>query len=152
MKNKINTCLWYEKNLPEIVDYYKSIFQDNLVVNYMGDLEHGPGGEYQYAIIEIFGTRYDLLAAGPAFKLSEAVSLTINTKDQKETDFYWEALTANGGEESYCGWCKDKYGLSWQVVPKILTELSTSDNKKERDHAMQAMFKMKKIIINDLVK
>ncbi len=152
MQNKVNTCLWYEKDLPSIIDYYKSIFSDDLVVKHLGGLEQGPDGDFQYAIIELFGTRYDLLAAGPTFKLSEAVSLTINTEDQAETDYYWNALTANGGEESQCGWCKDKYGLSWQVVPRLLTELSITEDKEKRDYAMQAMFEMKKIIIADLEK
>lgn len=147
---KIAPCLWFEKDLPNVIDYYKGIFKDNLRVLYLGDLEKGPGGEYQFATIEIFGTRYDLLAAGPMFKFTEAISLTISCKDQEETDYYWDALTANGGQESQCGWCKDKYGLSWQVEPKLLRELSTTSDKAKRDYAMQQMFKMKKIIVSDL--
>jgi len=86
------------------------------------------------------------------FKFTEAVSLTISTDNQKETDYYWNALTADGGEESVCGWCKDKYGLSWQVTPRKLIELQMSKDKEKRDYAMQAMFQMKKIIIKDLEK
>lgn len=137
-----------------MIEYYKSIFKnegaENLNVKYLGDLENGPGGEYQFATVELFGANYDLLAAGPTFKFTEAISLTINTEDQEETDYYWDALTANGGEESVCGWCKDKYGLSWQVVPRVLTELSTGTDKEKREYAMQQMFQMKKIIIKDL--
>ena len=147
---KIAPCLWFEKDLPNVIDYYKGIFKDNLRILHLGDLEKGPGGEYQFATIEIFGTRYDLLAAGPMFKFTEAISLTISCEDQEETDYYWEALTANGGQESQCGWCKDKYGLSWQVEPKLLRELSTTSDKAKRDYAMQQMFKMKKIIVSDL--
>jgi predicted 3-demethylubiquinone-9 3-methyltransferase (glyoxalase superfamily) len=149
---KITPCLWFEKNLPEVIEYYKSIFKDSFSLVYLGDLEQGPGGEYQFATIELFGTRYDLLAAGPVFTFTEAVSLTIGTEDQEETDYYWNALIANSGEESQCGWCKDKYGLSWQVEPRILRELSTSSDKEKRDYAMQQMFQMKKIIIKDLEK
>lgn len=149
---KITPCLWFEKDLPKAIKYYKSIFKNNLEVVYLGNEEQGPGGKYQFATIEIFKQKYDLLAAGPMFKFTEAISLTISCKDQKETDYYWKALTKNGGKESVCGWCKDKYGLSWQIEPKRLRELSTSSNKTKRDYAMQAMFKMKKIIIKDLEK
>lgn len=150
MQNKINTCLWFDKDLPNVIEYYKSIFKDNLNVVYLGDEEVGPGGKYQFATIELFGKKYDMLAAGPMFKFTEAISLTISTDDQEETDYYWNALTADGGLESVCGWCKDKYGLSWQVEPKLLRELSTTSDKEKRDFAMNAMFQMKKIIIKDL--
>lgn len=148
--DKINVCLWFEKDLPQVVDYYKNIFQNNLSVVYLGEVETGPGGEFQFATIELFGKKYDLLAAGPMFKFTEAVSLTVSTENQEETDYYWNALTANGGSESFCGWCKDKYGLSWQVEPKLLRELSTSLDSEKRNFAMRAMFQMKKIIIKDL--
>lgn len=147
---KITPCLWFEKDLPSAIEYYKSIFKDNLKVVYLGDQETGPGGSYQFGTIELFGAKYDLLAAGPIFKFTEAISLTISCEDQEETDYYWNALTANGGMESMCGWCKDKYGLSWQIEPKRLRELSTSKDTEKRNRAMQAMFKMKKIIIADL--
>lgn len=149
---KIRPCLWFEKDLPQVIEYYKSIFKDNIKVVYVGDAEKGPGGEYQFATIEIFQNTYDLLAAGPMFKFTEAISLTISCEDQNETDYYWNALTASGGSESQCGWCKDKYGLSWQIEPRKLRELSTSPEKEKRDYAMQAMFKMKKIMIKDLEK
>lgn len=149
---KITPCLWFEKDLPQVIEYYKGIFKDNLEVAYLGDLESGPGGEYQFATIEIFGHKYDLLAAGPIFKFTEAVSLTIRTEDQEETDYYWNSLTANGGMESQCGWCKDKYGLSWQIEPRLLRELSICSDTEKRNYAMQAMFQMKKIIIRDLEK
>lgn len=152
MSNKINPCLWFEKDLPEVIQYYKAIFKDAMTVVYLGDLENGPGGEYQFGTIELFGQQYDLLAAGPAFQFTEAVSLTISCEDQEETDYYWNALTADGGAESQCGWCKDAYGLSWQVEPKLLRELSTTSDKEKRDYAMQQMFTMKKIIIKDLEK
>lgn len=147
---KITPCLWFEKDLPEVIEYYEGIFKNNLKVVYLGDLEKGPGGEYQFGTIELFGLRYDLLMAGPTFKFTEAISLTISTEDQEETDYYWDSLTTNGGIESQCGWCKDKYGLSWQIEPKKLRELSTSQDKEKKDYAMQAMFQMKKIIIKDL--
>lgn len=148
---KITPCLWFEKELPAVIEYYKSIFKENLNVVYLGNEEQGPGGAYQFATIELFGAKYDMLAAGPMFKFTEAISLTVSTEDQAETDYYWDALTANGGQESQCGWCKDKYGLSWQVEPKLLRELSTSSDAEKRNHAMRAMFGMKKIIVKELV-
>jgi len=151
---KINPCLWFEKDLPEVIEYYKNIFnirnEENFKVVYLGNKENGPGGEYQFATIELFGTKYDMLAAGPSFKFTEAISLTISTEDQEETDYYWNSFTTNGGAESYCGWCKDRYGLSWQIEPKLLRELSITNDKEKRDFAMNAMFKMKKIVIKDL--
>jgi len=149
---KITPCLWFEKDLPRVIEYYKGIFKDNLKVVYLGAVENGPGGEYQFGTIELFDRRYDLLVAGPMFKFTEAISLTISCEDQAETDYYWDALTANGGAESQCGWCKDAYGLSWQVEPKLLRQLSTSPDKEKRDYAMQQMFDMKKIIIANLEK
>lgn len=144
--------MWFDKDLPDAIEYYKGIFKDNLKVVYLGDLEQGPGGAYQFGTIELFGKNYDLLAAGPVFKFTEAISLTIACEDQAETDYYWDAFTKNGGEESMCGWCKDKYGLSWQIEPKRLRELSVSTDKEKRNYAMQQMFQMKKIIVADLEK
>jgi predicted 3-demethylubiquinone-9 3-methyltransferase (glyoxalase superfamily) len=149
---KLTPCLWFEKDLADVIKYYEGIFKENLKVVYLGDLENGPGGGYQFATIEIFENRYDLLAAGPMFKFTEAISITISCEGQEEVDYYWEALTSNGGAESQCGWCKDKYGLSWQIEPKLLRELSTSSDKEKRDYAMQQMFQMKKIIVKDLEK
>lgn len=149
MNNKINACLWYEKDLPQVIAYYKKIFKSNLKVVHLGKEEKGPGGTYQFATIKLFGKNYDLLAAGPMFKFTEAISLTVYCKDQKEVDYYWNAFTKEG-EESFCGWCKDKYGLSWQITPTMLYKLNTSKDKKKRDYAMSQMFKMKKIVIKDL--
>ncbi len=152
MNNKIAPCLWFEKDLPNVIEYYKTIFKDNLTVVYLGDLQNGPGGEYQVATIELFGQQYELLAAGPMFTFTEAISLTIYCEDQAEVDYYWDALTSNGGAESMCGWCKDAYGLSWQVVPQRLRELSTTTDVETREYAMKQMFQMKKIVIKDLEK
>lgn len=90
--------------------------------------------------------------AGPQFKFTEAISFVVDCEDQKEVDYYWEKLTADGGEESQCGWLKDKFGLSWQIVPRQLNELMADPDKEKADRVMQAMLKMKKIIIADLQK
>ncbi len=81
--------MWFENDLPKVIEYYKGIFRDNLSVVYLGEVENGPGGAYQFATVELFGSRYDLLAAGPMFKFTEAISLTISCLDQEETDYYW---------------------------------------------------------------
>ena len=108
------------------------------------------GGDFETAIMEINGIEFNILAAGPYFKFNESVSFVINCKDQEEVDYYWNALTANGGQESSCGWCKDKYGLSWQVVPVEYFDLINSEDPKVRDKAMQNTLKQKKIILSEL--
>ena len=117
---KITPSLWVEtKDAKAVVDYYLSIFKDGKLKEhrkYKNPPEAG-GGDFETAIMEINGIEFNILAAGPFFKFNESVSFIINCKDQAEVDYYWSALTANGGKESSCGWCKDKYGLSWQVVP-----------------------------------
>ncbi len=151
MNNKINACLWFEKDLPSVIKYYKKIFKNNLKVIYVSPVEKGPAGPYEFATISIFGKKYDLLAAGPMFKFTEAISLTVYCKDQKEVDYYWNAFTKEG-EESVCGWCKDKYGLSWQITPTMLYKLTIAKKSAKRDYALNKMFGMKKIVIRELIR
>ncbi|MBL3658142.1 VOC family protein [Fulvivirga sp. 2943] len=96
------------------------------------------------------GMELSILAAGPYFKFNESVSFVINTKDQTETDYYWSVLTANGGDEDSCGWCKDKYGLSWQVVPVEYFDLINSDDPTVRERAVKNTMKQKKLILSEL--
>ena len=153
ISQKITPCLWVEtKDAKAVVDYYLSIFKDGKLKEhrkYKNPPEAG-GGDFETAIMEINGIEINILAAGPFFKFNESVSFVINCKDQTEVDYYWSALTANGGEESNCGWCKDKYGLSWQVVPVEYFDLINSDNPQVRDKAMKNTFKQKKIILSEL--
>ena len=153
IKQKITPCLWVEtKDAKAVADYYLSIFKDgNLKEHrkYKNPPEAG-GGDFETAIIEIADMELSILAAGPFFKFNESVSLVINCKDQAEVDYYWAALTANGGQESSCGWCKDKYGLSWQVVPVEYFTLINSDDPKVRDKAMKNTLKQKKLILSEL--
>ena len=150
---KITPCLWVETtDAKAVVDYYLSIFKDGKMKEYH-QYENPPeagGGNFETAIIEIAGMELSILAAGPFFKFNESVSFVINTKDQAETDYYWEALIANGGEEGSCGWCKDKYGLSWQVVPVEYFDLINSDDPNVREKAMKNTLKQKKIILSEL--
>lgn len=136
---KITPYLWVEKDAKVVADYYLSIFKDGKLKDcrkFDSD-ESGNNAGIETALIEITGMEFSILAAGPLFKFNEAVSFVINTKDQAETDYYWEALTKNGGEEGSCGWCKDKYGLSWQVVPTEYFELIHSDDPIVREKAMK---------------
>lgn len=150
---KITPCLWVEtKDAKAVADYYLSIFKDGKLKehhHYKNPPEAG-GGDFETAVIEIQGMELSILAAGPFFKFNESVSFVINCKDQAEVDYYWAALTANGGKESSCGWCKDKYGLSWQVVPTEYFELINSNDPKVREKAIKNTLKQKKLILSEL--
>lgn len=153
---KITPCLWVEKDAKAVADYYLSIFKDGKLKEHrkyknppMEDGQQGQEG-FETATIELAGNEFSILAAGPMFKFNEAVSFVINCKDQAEADYYWEALTANGGKEGSCGWCKDKYSLSWQVVPVEYFDLINSDDPRVREKAMKNTFKMKKLVLSGL--
>jgi len=153
---KITPCLWVDKDAKAVVNYYLSIFKDGKLKEY-NKYDNPPeakaqGGQdsFETAIMEINGMEFSILAAGPYFKFNESTSFVINCKDQAEVDYYWNALTANGGAEGSCGWCKDKYGLSWQVVPVEYFELINSNDPKVREKAMRNTLKQKKIILSEL--
>jgi len=154
--NKITPCLWVDKDAKAVVDYYLSIFKNGKMKEYRQyknppeAKEQGGQDSFETAIMEIGGIEFSILAAGPYFKFNESVSFVINCKDQAEVDYYWNALTTNGGQESACGWCKDKYGLSWQVVPVEYFDLINSDDPKVREKAMRNTLKQKKLILSEL--
>jgi len=150
--HKITPALWVEKDAKGVAEYYLSIFKDGKLKDFrkFNSDESGNEAGIETAVIEIAGMELSILAAGPLFKFNEAISFVINTKDQAETDYYWDALTKNGGEEGSCGWCKDKYGLSWQVVPTEYFELIHSDDPKVREKAMKNTLKQTKLILSDL--
>lgn len=153
ISQKITPSIWVETtDAKAVADYYLSIFKDGKLKEhrkYKNPPEAG-GGNFETAIIEINDLEFSILAAGPYFKFNESVSFVINCEDQAEVDYYWNALTANGGQESSCGWCKDKYGLSWQVVPVEYFDLINSDDPKVRDKAMKNTLTQKKIILSEL--
>jgi predicted 3-demethylubiquinone-9 3-methyltransferase (glyoxalase superfamily) len=138
--SKVRPCLWINVPPEEAVAYYASIFPNVFASNLTpmtGD-------------VSIEGQPLMLLNGGPMHTFNEAVSFVVSCKDQAEVDHYWAALTANGGAESMCAWCKDKYGLSWQVVPEALHRFIGDPDRTKADRAVQAMLKMKKIVIADL--
>lgn len=153
---KITPCLWVDSDAKAVVDYYLSIFKNGKMKEYRQyknppeASEQGGQDTFETAILEMGDIEFSILAAGPYFKFNESVSFVINCKDQAEVDYYWDALIANGGEEGSCGWCKDKYGLSWQVVPVEYFHLINSDDPEVREKAMRNTLKQKKLILSEL--
>jgi len=150
---KITPFLWFDSNAEEAMNFYISIFKNSkaLSVARYGDAGPGPKGTVMVASFELNGQKFTALNGGPRFKFTEAISFVIDCQSQEEVDHYWNSLS-EGGEESMCGWLKDKFGLWWQVVPDQLIELMQDKNPKKAGNVMQAMLKMKKIDIDVLQK
>ncbi|HTV67464.1 MAG TPA: VOC family protein [Rhizobiaceae bacterium] len=146
---KITTMLWFDGQAEEAVKLYTSLFKNSKTTTVF---RPDPSQPPLTIAFELDGRKFEALNGGPQFKFTEAMSLVIHCEDQKEVDHFWSKLTADGGAESMCGWLKDKFGVSWQVVPNRLIELLTDKDKGRADRAMQAMLKMKKIVIADLEK
>ncbi|WP_210246466.1 VOC family protein [Youhaiella tibetensis] len=144
-KNTI--CIWYDKEAEEAARFYAEVFPDSEVTAVRrapGDNPSGKAGEVLTVEFTVCGVPCIGLNGGPAFKHSEAFSFQIATDDQAETDRYWNAIVGNGGEESACGWCKDKWGLSWQITPRTLSEAMIAGGE-EAKRAFDAMMQMNKI-------
>jgi predicted 3-demethylubiquinone-9 3-methyltransferase (glyoxalase superfamily) len=151
MPQKIVTNLWFDTEAEEAANFYVSVFDNSRIVNVTRYPDAGPreAGMVMTVDFELDGQRFTGINGGPEFKFDEAISLLINCETQEEVDHYWEKLT-DGGEESQCGWLKDRYGLSWQVVPAGMEELFADEDKQRADRAMQAMLKMRKLDIEEL--
>jgi predicted 3-demethylubiquinone-9 3-methyltransferase (glyoxalase superfamily) len=145
--------LWYDKEAEAAANFYCSIFKKSKILGITRHLEGGGGakGEVLTVQFRLGDQEYVALNGGPQFKFTEAISLMIQCKDQKEVDYYWEKLLAGGGQESACGWLKDKYGLSWQVTPAVLLEMIADKNRKKAQRAFDAMLQMRKIDIRKLM-
>jgi predicted 3-demethylubiquinone-9 3-methyltransferase (glyoxalase superfamily) len=143
-------CLWYNGTAEEAARFYAQTFPNSTVtaVNRApGDYPNGKQGQVLTVEFSVLGIPCLGLNGGPAFKHSEAFSFQIITEDQAETDRYWSAIVNNGGSESQCGWCKDRWGLSWQITPRLLVEATTSHDQAAAKRAFEAMMEMKKIDI-----
>ncbi len=148
MPSSIRTCLWFRDGRGrEAAAFYCALIPGSRIE---ATFDISGDGASWLINFTLGGVPYQILDAGPMFTLSEAVSISVETQDQAETDRLWEALTANGGEESHCGWLKDRYGVSWQIFPKRLTELTLNADKNVSAKAMQAMMKQRKIDIAEI--
>jgi len=145
---KITPFLWFDNNAEEAARFYTSVFKNSkiLKVARYGDAGPGPKGSVMTVSFQIEGQPFVALNGGPQFKFTEAVSFVVNCETQKEVDEFWKKLSA-GGEEGPCGWLKDKFGLSWQVVPTILEKLIADPDPVKSQRVMKAMLKMKKLDI-----
>ncbi|MPZ23391.1 MAG: VOC family protein [Dehalococcoidia bacterium] len=148
---KITPFLWYDNQAEEAATFYVSIFDNSKIVDVARYGEGGPGPEGTAITVafELGGQSFVALNGGPQFKFTEAVSFVINCKDQEEVDRFWDAL-AEGGTIQECGWLKDRYGLSWQVIPTVLSKLLGDSDPAKAGRVMGAMLQMKKIEIKDL--
>lgn len=151
-KQKITPFLWFDQNAEEAANFYTSIFKNSKIlgVTRYGDAGPGPKGSVMTVAFELEGQQFTALNGGPHFKFTEAISLVVHCETQKEVDEYWNKLTVGGGQESQCGWLKDKYGLSWQIVPDALMRLLQDSDPEKSKRVMEAMLQMKKIDIAGL--
>jgi predicted 3-demethylubiquinone-9 3-methyltransferase (glyoxalase superfamily) len=143
---RITPNLWFDTQGEEAAEFYVSIFPNSKITKISHYTEGGPrpAGEVMTVEFVLDGQEYTIINGGPQFTFDEAISFLINCADQEEIDYYWDKLTADGGEEGPCGWLKDKYGLSWQVVPEGWSDLLDDPDTAKVGRAMQAMFSMKK--------
>jgi predicted 3-demethylubiquinone-9 3-methyltransferase (glyoxalase superfamily) len=151
MEQKLTPNLWFDSHAVEAAEFYiNEIFNgDGRIIHVANYPEGSPGPAGTPMVVEweMAGMRFIAINGGPAHKLTEAFSIQVTCENQDEVDYYWAALTADGGEEGPCGWCKDKYGVSWQVTPKGMDEVFSDPDPEKARRAMQAMLEMKKIDI-----
>ncbi len=146
MTTTITPFLWFDDRAGEACEFYSGIFPDAKVI----EENRTPDGKLFYISFELAGQRIYAMNAGPQFHFTEAISFFVSVESQEEVDHYWDALIADGGEESQCGWLKDKYGLSWQIIPSALMRYQVDPDRAKSARVVQAMLTMRKIIIADL--
>ncbi len=146
---KITPFLWFNQEAEEAANLYVSLFKDSKIlgISRYGDAGPGPKGSAMVVDFQLAGLRFKAMNGGPHFKFTEAISLAVSCDSQEEVDTLWSRLTANGGQESQCGWLKDRYGLSWQIVPARFTQMMQDKDPKRTQRVMQAMLTMKKFDI-----
>jgi predicted 3-demethylubiquinone-9 3-methyltransferase (glyoxalase superfamily) len=150
---KITPCLWFDGNAEEAANFYASVFKNAKIgkISRNGDSGPGPKGSVLTVSFELEGLEFTALNGGPKYKFTEAISLQVDCKSQEEVDYYWDKLS-EGGEIIQCGWLKDKFGLSWQIVPTALIEMLNDSDPAKASRVMQAMMQMKKLDITELQK
>ena len=154
--SKITPFLWYDNNAEEAANFYLTVFENskiNKTTRYDDESSKAagrPAGSVMTIEFELDGQKFVAINGGPHFKFTEAVSFVIECENQEKVDYFWEKLSAGGGQESQCGWLKDKFGLSWQVVPTVLTKLLKDKDPQKSKRVMEAMLQMKKIDIQTL--
>ena len=149
-KNPVALCLWYDNDARGAAEFYAATFPDSSVIaanTAPGDFPGGKEGQELTVEFTVLGIPCLGLNGGPIFPHTEAFSFQVNTDTQEETDRYWNAIVGNGGAESMCGWCKDKWGVNWQITPRILSQATTNPDKAAAKRAFDAMMTMKKIDI-----
>ena len=149
-KNPVTLCLWYDKDAEEAANFYAATFPDSKVGTAHrapGDNPSGKEGDVLTVDFTVLGIPCIGLNGGPAFQQTEAFSFQVHTDTQEETDRLWNAIVDNGGAESMCGWCKDKWGVNWQITPRVLTDVMTNPDKAAAARAFSAMMSMEKIDI-----
>jgi predicted 3-demethylubiquinone-9 3-methyltransferase (glyoxalase superfamily) len=153
---KITPFLWFDDQAEEAAKFYTSIFKNSRIGRILRYDEEAasksgrPAGSVLTVEFEIEGQKFVALNGGPQFKFNESVSFAVNCETQKEVDYFWEKLTGDGGEESQCGWLKDKFGLSWQVTPTVLIDMLHDKDSEKAERVMKAMLQMQKIDIEKL--
>jgi predicted 3-demethylubiquinone-9 3-methyltransferase (glyoxalase superfamily) len=155
LNDRITPCLWFDDQAEQAAEFYVSIFKNSRIVQITRFGEAGyevhrkPAGSVMTVLFELDGQSFTALNGGPVFRFNEAISFQVNCETQQEVDYYWEKLSAGGDAKAQqCGWLKDKYGVSWQVVPAVLTEMLNDPNHEKSQKAMQAMLQMKKLDID----
>jgi predicted 3-demethylubiquinone-9 3-methyltransferase (glyoxalase superfamily) len=149
---KVTPFLWFNDQAEEAMNFYTSVFRNSKIttVNRVGDDGPGKSGSVMMSRFELNGQPFIALNGGPLFKFNEAISFFVDCANQEEVDYYWEKLTAEGGEAGQCGWLKDKFGVSWQIVPKVLVQLLGDPDHDKAGRVMHAMLKMNKIDVTVL--
>jgi len=145
---KITPFLWFDTQAEDAMNFYMSVFKNSKA----GEISRGPDGKAFTVNFQLDGQDFIALNAGPLFKFNESISMFVSCEDQAEVDYFWNKFISGGGEATQCGWLNDKFGVSWQIIPRQLGELMGDPDPEKSQRVMQAMLKMQKIVVADLQK